>query len=291
VVKNFTLPKCQFLTARLYWQVSLQPPQLKGIKESRLKILVCMKQVPQKDAPLKLNETGSWIREDVSYEVNEPDAYALEEALRQKEKHTGEVVVITSGPARSQQVLREALAKGADRAIHLEDSAFVGFDAFNTAKAFAAAIKDEKFDLIFTGLQSDDYGYAQTGVILAELLGWPHATIIMQIEKNDTGIRVKRELEAGFFQFVDMPLPAVLTIQSGINKLRYATLIGIKQAKNKPLRKVALAEVQSAMGENLQKIERLYVPQKTKKTEHIEGSASEIAKKLVDKLRNELRVL
>ena len=261
------------------------------VRSNVLKILVCMKQVPQKDAPLKLNDAATWIREDVSYEVNEPDAFALEEALRQREKHTGEVVVITSGPARSQQVLREALAKGADRAIHLEDNAFVGLDAFNTAKAFAAAIKDEKFDLIFTGLQSDDYGYAQTGVILAELLGWPHATIIMHIEKNETGIRVKRELEAGFFQYVDMPLPAVLTIQSGINKLRYATLIGIKQAKNKPIRKVALAEVQSAIGENLQKIERLYVPEKTKKTVHIDGTPAEIAKKLVDKLRNELRVL
>jgi len=256
-----------------------------------LKILVCLKQVPQKDAPLKLNDAGTWVREDVSYEVNEPDAYALEEALRQKEKHTGEVVVITSGPARAQQVLREALAKGADRAIHLEDEKFVGLDALNTAKVIAMAIKDEKFDLIFTGLQSDDYGYAQTGVILAELLGWPHATIIMQIEKNDAGIRVKRELEAGYFQFVDMPTPAVLTIQSGINKLRYATLIGIKQAKNKPMRKVMLAEVQPALGENLQKIERLYVPQKTKQTQHIEGAPAEVAKKLVDKLRNELRVI
>ena len=256
-----------------------------------MKILVCIKQVPQKDAPLKLNESGTWIREDVSYEVNEPDAFALEEALRQKEKHGGEVVAITAGPARSQQVLREALAKGADRAIHLEDPGFVGLDAFNTAKAFAAAIKDEKFDLIFTGLQSDDYGFAQTGVILAELLGWPHATIIMQIEKSDGGIKVKRELEAGYFQFVDMPLPAVLTIQSGINKLRYATLTGIKQAKNKALRKVTLAEVQSAIGANLQKIDRMYIPQKTKKTEYLEGSASEIAKKLVDKLRDEIRVL
>jgi electron transfer flavoprotein beta subunit len=256
-----------------------------------LKILVCMKQVPQKDAPLKLNESATWVREDVSYEVNEPDAFALEEALRQKEKHKGEVVVITSGPTRAQQVLREALAKGADRAIHLEDNAFLGLDAFNTAKAFAAAIKDEQFDLIFTGLQSDDYGYAQTGVILAELLGWPHATIIMQIEKTDAGIKVKRELEAGFFQFVDMPLPAVLTIQSGINKLRYATLIGIKQAKNKPLRKVTMAEVQSAIGANLQKIERLYIPQKTKNTEFIEGAPGEIAKKLVEKLRNEVRVI
>jgi electron transfer flavoprotein beta subunit len=256
-----------------------------------MKILVCMKQVPQKDAPLKLNESGTWIREDVSYEVNEPDAYALEEALRQKAKHGGEVVVITAGPARSQQVLREGLAKGADRAIHLEDPGFVGLDAFNTAKAFAAAIKDEQFDLIFTGLQSDDYGYAQTGVILAQILGWPHATIIMQIDKSDSGIKVKRELEAGFFQHVDMPLPAVLTIQSGINKLRYATLIGIKQAKNKPMRKVTMDEVKPSLGANMQKIEKLYVPQKTKKTEMLEGSASEVAKKLVEKLKNEVRVL
>src|SRR5690348_14542535 len=250
-----------------------------------------MKQVPQKDAPLKLNESGAWIREDVSYEVNEPDAFALEEALRQKEKHSGEVVVITAGPARAQQVLREALAKGADRAIHLEDNAFIGLDAFNTAKAFAAAIKDEQFDLIFTGLQSDDYGYAQTGVVLAELLGWPHATIIMQIEKTDTGIHVKRELEAGFFQFIDMPLPAVLSIQSGISKLRYATLIGIKQAKNKPLKKISYSDVKASLAGNLQKIERLYVPQKTKKTEVIEGSPGEVAKKLAEKLRNEVRVI
>jgi electron transfer flavoprotein beta subunit len=250
-----------------------------------------MKQVPQKDAPLKLNETGTWIREDVSYEVNEPDAFALEEALRQKEKHGGEVVVITAGPARSQTVLREGLAKGADRAIHLEDPGFVGLDAFNTAKAFAAAIKDEQFDLIFTGLQSDDYGYAQTGVILAQILGWPHATIIMHIDKTDAGIKVKRELEAGFFQNVDMPLPAVLTIQSGINKLRYATLIGIKQAKNKPLRKVTMDEVKGSLGDNMQKIEKLYIPQKTKKTEMLEGAPAEVAKKLVEKLKNEVRVL
>jgi len=256
-----------------------------------MKILVCMKQVPQKDAPLKLNESGSWIREDVSYEVNEPDAYALEEALRQKEKHKGEVVVVTAGPARASQVLREALAKGADRAIHLEDNAFVTMDAFNIARAIAAVAKDEQFDMIFTGLQSDDFGFAQTGVLLAEILGWPHATIIMQIEKNDAGIRVKRELESGFFQFVDMPLPAVLTIQSGINKLSYATLIGIKQAKTKPLKKVALAELQSAVGENLQKIEKLYVPQKTKQTEKLEGPPAEIAKKLVEKLRNDARVI
>ena len=255
-----------------------------------MKILVCIKQVPQKDAPLKLNESGTWIREDVSYEVNEPDAYALEEALRQKEKHGGEVVVVTAGPTRSQQVLREALAKGADRAIHLEDDGFVGMDSVNTARAIAAAMEGETFDMVFTGLQSDDYGFAQTGVLLAELLHWPHATIIIGIEKTDTGVRLKRELEAGHYQFMDMPLPCVLTIQSGINKLRYATLIGIKQAKNKPVKRLTLADVQGKLSPNLQKIERLYIPVKQKQTEMLEGSAAELARKLVDKLRNEVRV-
>jgi electron transfer flavoprotein beta subunit len=250
-----------------------------------------MKQVPQKDVALKLNEAGTWIREEISYEVNEPDAYALEEALRQREKHGGEVVVIAAGPARAQQVLREALAKGADRAIHLEDNRFLTLDPLNTAKALVAAIQNESFDLVFTGLQSDDYGYAQTGVLLAELRGWPHATIIMQIEKTADGIRVKRELEGGFFQYVDMPVPAVLTIQSGINKLRYATLIGIKQSKNKPLRKVSWDEVSPALSDDKLKIERLYIPQKTKKTEYLEGTPAEVAKKLVDKLRNEVHVL
>jgi electron transfer flavoprotein beta subunit len=256
-----------------------------------VKILVCIKQVPQKDAPLKLNESATGLREDVGYEVNEPDAYALEEALRQKEKNGGEVVVITAGPARAQQVLREALAKGADRAIHLEDDRFTTLDSLNTARALAEAIKDESFDLIFTGLQSDDCGYAQTGVLLAELLGWPHATIIMQIEAKENGIRVKRELEGGFFQFVEMPLPSVLTIQSGINKLRYATLIGIKQAKNKPMRKVTYDEVAAALKPNQMTIERLFIPKKTKQTEVIQGSPAEVAKKLVIKLRDEMRVL
>ena len=257
-----------------------------------MKILVSIKQVPSRDSQLRIDASGRWIQEnDLSFEINEPDAFALEEALRLKEKHGGEVVALCAGPARASQTIREALAKGADRAIHIEEENLSAFDTLGVAKLLAKGAESEKPDLILTGLQSDDLGYGQTGVVLAELLGWPHATIIMQIEKTDAGIRVKRELEAGFFQFVDMPLPAVLTIQSGINKLRYATLIGIKQAKNKPLRKVAMAEVQTAISANLQKIERLYIPQKTKNTEFIEGSAGEVAKKLVDKLRNEVRVL
>jgi len=255
-----------------------------------LKILVCMKQVPQKDAPLKLNEGGAWIREDVSYEVNEPDAYALEEALRQREKHKGEVVVITSGPARAQQVLREALAKGADRAIHIEEENLAAFDTLGVASLLAKAAEAEKPDLILTGLQSDDLGYGQTGVVMAEQLGMPSATIIMAVEKTDAGIRVKRELEDGWFQNVEMPLPAVLTIQSGINKLRYATLMGIKKAKTKEVKRVTAAELGVTPSPRAS-IERVYLPQRTKQTQLIEGSAKEAAAKLIEKLRFEARVI
>ncbi len=256
-----------------------------------MKILVCIKQVPQKDAPLKLNDAGNWIREEISYEVNEPDVYALEEALRQKEKLGGEVVVVSAGPARVQQALREALAKGADRAIHLEDDRFVTMDSANIARAIAASIADEHFDLIVTGLQSDDFGCAQTGVLLAEVLGWPHATIIVGMEAQASGLRLKRELEGGSYQYVDVPLPAVLTIQSGINKLRYATLLGIKQAKGKPLRKVAWSEIENKIGKNLQAIERLYVPLEQKKTQMLTGSPAETAAKLVEELKKNARVL
>jgi electron transfer flavoprotein beta subunit len=253
-----------------------------------MKIAVCIKQVPTRDWQPRLNDAGTWIREqDATYEMNEPDAYALEESLRLKEKHGGEVVVCSAGPARVAQVIREALARGADRAIHVEDDGLASADAFAIAEALAAAMKDEQFDVVLTGLQSDDQGFAQTGVILAERLGLPHATIIMEVQASDGSLRVKRELEGGWFQWVAMPLPAVLTIQSGINQLRYATLKGIMAAKKKEVRKAA-----SPAGlASRQAIARLYVPEKTKKTQLISGSASEAANELVRKLRDEARVI
>src|SRR5918995_41129 len=205
-----------------------------------MKIAVCIKQVPTREWQPRLNEARTWIREqDVSYEMNEPDAYALEEGLRLRERHSGEVVVCAAGPARVAQVIREALARGADRAIHVEDEALGAADAFATATALADAMRDEQFDLVLAGLQSDDQGHAQTGVVLAERLGVPHATIIMDVQVQDGRLRVKRELEGGWFQWIEMPLPALLTIQSGINQLRYATLKGIMAAKKKEIRKAA----------------------------------------------------
>jgi electron transfer flavoprotein beta subunit len=255
-----------------------------------MKIAVCIKQVPTRDWQPRLNEQGTWIREgDVSYEMNEPDAYALEESLRLKEKLGGEVVACSAGPDRVAQVLREALARGADRAIHIAGAGFAAADAFVTADALAAAMKDEQFDLILTGLQSDDQGFAQTGVILAECLGLSHATIIMEVQADATNrsVRVKRELEGGWFQFVTMPLPAVLTIQSGINQLRYATLKGIMAAKKKEIRQVAPAAAAAAH----QSIAKLYAPQKSKRTELIDGPPAEAARTLVKKLREEARVI
>jgi electron transfer flavoprotein beta subunit len=260
-----------------------------------MKIAVCIKQVPTRDWQPRLTDDKTWIREqDASFEMNEPDAYALEEALRLKERHQGEVVVCSAGPARVAQVIREALARGADRAIHVEDDGLASADAFVTCDALAAAMKDEQFDLILTGLQSDDQGFAQVGVILAERLGRPHATIIMEVQVDpSTGsgrageLRVKRELEGGWFQWVAMPLPAVLTIQSGINQLRYATLKGIMAAKKKEIKKTAPAGSPASR----QKIVSLYVPEKGKKTQILGGSPAEAAKELVRKLRDEARVL
>lgn len=257
-----------------------------------MKIAVAIKQVPARDSQLKIDSSGKWIEEsDLSYEINEPDAYALEEGLQLKEKHGGEVVAISAGPARASQTIREALAKGADRAIHIEEENIGAFDPLAAARLLAAALKPESPDLILTGLQSDDLGYGQTGPILAELLGLPHATIIMQVEKQDGAIRVKRELEDGWFQHVEMPLPALLTIQSGISKLRYATLMGIKKAKTKEVKRLTAADLGVTPAASSITVDRLHFPERTKRTQLFDGSPQDAAAKLIEKLRFEARVL
>jgi electron transfer flavoprotein beta subunit len=253
-------------------------------------IAVCIKQVPTREWQPRIDDTRRGVREqDASFEMNEPDAYALEEALRLREKHGGEVVACTAGPPRAAQVLREALARGADRAVHVEGDHLtsIATDSFVVAAALADALRDEAFDLILTGLQSDDQGGAQTGVIVAERLGLPHATIVMEVLVQTPRVRVKRELEGGWFQWVEMPLPALLTIQSGINQLRYATLKGIMAAKKKEIRRVSSASPAAART----RVAGLDVPRKTKQTQLIPGTPAEAAKTLIDKLNNEARVI
>ena len=253
-----------------------------------MKIIVAIKQVPERDAQVRIDSAGKWIEEaDVQFAMNESDAYALEEALQLKEKHGGEVVVLSAGPERAGTTIREALAKGADRAIQVEANDLNQRDALGVAQLLAAAVKQENPDLVLTGLQSEDLGYGQTGVILAELMGLPHSTIIMQVEILPGQVRVKRELEDGWFQHIQMPLPAVLTIQSGLNKLRYATLMGIKKAKTKELKVIAAADIPQASAV----IEKIYAPEKSKQSQIFDGDAKTAAAKLVEKLRFEARVL
>ncbi len=258
-----------------------------------MKIIVLMKQVANKDAVLRIGRDEKWIDEsDISHQTNESDGYALEEALRMKEaKGEGEVVVCTLGAQSAKAVLKDALARGADRAIHIAVDEANKLSPFQIAKTIADAIRDENADLVFTGLQSDDASYGQTGVILAELLGIPHATIVIDVDRASLGdsLRLKRELESGWYQWFTYKLPALLTIQSGISQIRYASLKGIMAAKKKEIRDV------SPTAENFgsaQRIEKVYLPLKTKQTQMLgDGDSKRGAVELVEKLKTEVRVL
>jgi electron transfer flavoprotein beta subunit len=255
-----------------------------------MKIVVAIKEVPSRDSVLRVDDSGRWIDTSrLSYEINEPDAYALEAALALRDQTSGEVVAVTVGPARASQSIREALAKGADRAIHVVEDASA-WDSLSLARLLAAALEPEKPEVVLTGLQSDDLGYGQAGVVLAELMGFAHATIVMGIEPEEGRLKVKRELEDGWFQYVRIPTPAVLTIQSGSYKLRYATLMGIKKARTKEVRQVTAAELGVAPEPSLV-IGQVSTPEKTKHTQLFEGDPKKAAASLLEKLRFEARVL
>ena len=259
-----------------------------------MKILVAIKQVPERDAPVRIDPSGKGIDDsDLQYAMNEPDAYALEEALQLKEKSAtanDEVIVLSAGPERVGTTLREALAKGADRGLHILCDNINSLDALGVATLLAAAIRQESPDLILTGLQSEDLGLGQTGVIVAELLGLPHATLILHIEKTETGVQAKRELEEGWFQTIELPTPAVLTIQSGGTKLRYATLMGIKRARTKEVKQINAADL-APIPAPVVLLEHIALPKKQKSTQMLTGTPREIATALVEKLRTEAHIL
>jgi len=258
-----------------------------------MKIIVLMKQVANKDAVLRVAADEKWINDtDVALQTNESDGYALEEAMRVKEaKGEGEVVVCTLGPQSAKSVIKDALARGADRAIHIAYDQSNKLSTYQIAKAIADAIREENADLVFTGLQSDDASYGQTGVIVAELLGIPHATIVIEVDRSSLngGLRVKRELESGWYQWFAYQLPALLTIQSGISQIRYASLKGIMAAKKKEIREVA-PEIEAFASAGT--VEKVYIPLKTKQTQMLgNGDAKAGAVELVEKLKTEVRVL
>ncbi len=257
-----------------------------------MKIGVLVKQVPVSDSSLRVNPDQLWVEEgSLNFEMNENDSYALEEALQIKEQSgEGDVVAISMGPAdRTPKIIREALSKGADRGIHIVESSSHESDPYILATLFSEAVKDEGFDLVLSGLQSDDMSTGQTGLILGELLGMSTATMVVETEIQGENLKVKRELESGWFQWVTLSLPACVTIQSGINQPRYASLKGIMSAKRKEIRELQKDELMT--GDSLQSLSKMYVQHKDKRTEMIEGDTQEIVSRLVDVFKSEAKVL
>jgi len=258
----------------------------------RMDIIVCVKHVPETaEAEIAIDSSGKGIKtEDLVFDINEWDDYAIEEAVLMKEKVGGSVTVVTVGPEEADRTLRKCLAKGADRAIRLTDKAFEGSDAYATAKILHKAIKDLPFDLVLTGTQAGDDGYAQVGVILAELLGVPHATMVKKIELKEGLARVNRELEGGLEQVMEVKLPALLAVQTGINEPRYVSIMGIRKARTKELKVLGLGDLglkEEEVGESGSWIivEEMFIPSVEKEAEILTGGLDEIAAKIVDTLR------
>jgi electron transfer flavoprotein beta subunit len=264
-----------------------------------MKIAVCIKQVPNTEARLRVSRDGRWVEEeDLPFVINESDEYALEEGLRLAEATGGEVVVFSLGPDRVKEALRKALAVGAARAVHLSDPAFAGGDALATGRALAAALARDAFDLVLTGSQSDDVGYGGTGSVIAGHLGWPHVWLVMgvELEEGTKSAKVTREMESGVNEVSRVHLPAVLEVQAGINHPRYASLKGIMAAKKKEIATASPADLGldaaqvGAAGSRLE-IVAVSFPDAGKGAQMLEGDAKAAATALVEKLQKEARVL
>ncbi|MBW2313785.1 MAG: electron transfer flavoprotein subunit beta/FixA family protein [Deltaproteobacteria bacterium] len=255
-----------------------------------MKILVCLKQVPHSDARLDIAGDGKWIQEDnIKFEINSYDTYALEEALKLKDAGEAEVVAVSIGPDRVTQALRTALGMGADRAIHVNDPAMEGSDSLGIAKVLAAIVKEESPDLVFAGLMSEDGNFAAVPPMVAQLAGLPSSTAVMSVSLADGTVTVERELEGGALEVVQLPTPCLLAVQSGLNQVRYASLKGIMAAKKKPMDTKTAADLgvgdQVGAGAAKVEIEKVYTPPRGEGAQLIEGSADEVATQLVGKIK------
>jgi len=255
-----------------------------------MKIVVCLKQVPHQDARLDIRPDGTWIQEDnIKFEINSYDTYALEEALRIKDAGEAEVVVVSIGPARVTQALRTALGMGADRAVHINDPETEGSDALGVAKILAAVAKAESPDLIFTGLMSEDGNMSSIAPMMAQLVGVPHTTGAVKIERSNGQVTVEREIEGGARQVVELSSPCLIAVQTGLNQVRYASLKGIMAAKKKPFDVKTAADLglsgQVGAGGAKVKVEKINPPPKGDRAEILEGSTDEIAASLVGKIK------
>jgi len=255
-------------------------------------IIVCVKQVPDTtEAELHIDEGERAIKtEGLVFDINESDNYAIEEALLLKERLGGSVTVITMGPEGAEEVLRKCLAKGANRAILLWDEAFKGSDAYAVSKILHSTIKDMSFDLVLTGALASDDGYMAVGVMLAELLGVPHASMVKKIEVKDESVMVNRELEGGLEELVDVRTPAVLTIHTGINEPRYVSIMGMRRVRDKPIDILSLNDLglsKEEVGEagSWVRVKRVFIPSIEKNMMFFSGTPDEIARSIAEILR------
>jgi electron transfer flavoprotein beta subunit len=258
-----------------------------------MNIIVCVKRVPETtEADIVIEKSGRDIdKSGLVFDLNEWDRYAVEEAILLKEKQGGNVTVLTVGEEKSYESLQKCLAMGADDAIRLTDPAFNGSDGYATAKVLAEAIRKMDYDLILTGTQAEDDGYGQVGVVMAGLLGIPHAALVNHIEVQDKKVKVHRELEGGLEEVFEILLPAVLTIQTGINEPRYVSLLGIRKAAKKEIRVLGAldlnlkAEEVGLSGSDI-RLEKIFLPSAGEGAEILEGKPEEIAHKVFDILKD-----
>jgi electron transfer flavoprotein beta subunit len=255
-----------------------------------MKIMVCIKQVPHQDARLEIRPDGTWIQEDnLKFEINSYDTYALEEALRAKDAGECEVVAVSIGPDRVSQALRTALGMGADRAVHVKDDEADGSDALGVAKILAAVAKEENPDQIYTGLMADDGNFAAVPMMLAELLGIPHTSAALKVSRENGSVTVDREIEGGAHEVVEMQNPCLIAVQTGLNQVRYASLKGIMAAKKKPLDVKTMADLglsgQVGAAHSKISVEKISMPQRGASAELVSGSADEMAAGLLGKIK------
>ena len=256
-------------------------------------IIVCVKHVPETaEAEIKIDATGKAIEKTgLVFDINEWDDYALEEAVRIKEKLGGTVTAITVGLEDAESTLRKCLARGADKAIRLTDAKFEGSDGYAIAKILHSAVKGLPFDLILTGALAGDDGYTMIGPILAEMLGISHATMVKKIELGAGVVKVNRELEGGLEEIIELKMPAVLAVQTGINEPRYVSILGIRKAMKKEIKTLRLADIdlsENDVGEagSWIKIEKMFVPPVEKQAEFIKGTPEEIAIKIAEIIKS-----
>ena len=260
--------------------------------ESSMKILVCIKQVPNMESRFKVNAEGIWYEEqDLAFRMNEYDEFAVEQAIRLKEQLGGvaDITILSIGPDRVVEVIKKGLAMGGDRGVHIQDEHPYQKDPWQVASVIAAFAMDKKFDLVFTGLQSQDRGSAQVGVTVAELLGYACATTLVGFELIGDVVTAKRELEGGMRAIVKFKLPAVVTCQLGLNTPRYPTLPNIMKARQKEILTFPITDFLSE--ESLTTTVRMVPPEKKGHGLVLEGDINETADILVAILKEKTTVL